>query len=289
MRLAARILHDETGSIVCPELILVATLAVLGLLVGMASIRDALISEWSDIAGTTQELSQSYTLIGVRHHSSSVAGMAYIDQTDFCDSPDDVAGQNDNCIVFEPTIPGETFLVSTTNLVVGIDFDNGTGDDGSPGGNTNNLVARGDPQFVNGKAVLDGDDSFVLPNTNDVNLGIHQERTIVLTFNADDVSGRQVLYEEGATVRGLSIYLDNGDLYVGGWNIPGSESGWAPVFLSTSVTARNRQHRRLGAVRNRYRSAGSIDRLPEWFVFWFGSRISVVVSWWRNWNRRYQW
>ena len=43
-------------------------------------------------------------------------------------------------------------------------------------------------------------------------------RTIALWFKLDTVSGRQLIMEEGGTSRGFNIYVDNGSLYVGGWD-----------------------------------------------------------------------
>ena len=43
-----------------------------------------------------------------------------------------------------------------------------------------------------------------------INTATTPARTIELVFNADTVAGRQVLYEEGATVNGFTIYIDNG-------------------------------------------------------------------------------
>lgn len=43
----------------------------------------------------------------------------------------------------------------------------------------------------------------------------YPEKTIELFFNAEDVNdGRQVLYEQGGTGNAISIYLDNGSVYV---------------------------------------------------------------------------
>ena len=78
-------------------------------------------------------------------------------------------------------------------------------------------------------------DRVRIPNTSDINQGTHSERTVALQFTANEVTSRQVLYEEGGTVRGLNIYIDNGMLYIGGWNIP--ETGWDPTFMSIPIVA----------------------------------------------------
>lgn len=78
------------------------------------------------------------------------------------------------------------------------------------------------------------DDCVSIPNTPDINTGgPYTDRTICLWFEANDVTTRQCLFEEGAAIRGFSIYLLNGDLYVGGWNR--NEYYWAGTWHNTPV------------------------------------------------------
>ncbi|QDU89457.1 hypothetical protein Pla175_28470 [Pirellulimonas nuda] len=79
-----------------------------------------------------------------------------------------------------------------------------------------------------------------LGNVNGVNRsGPFTQKTIELWFQAESLSGRQVLYEQGGSIRGLSIYLDGTDLYVAGWNQANDDGGggaapWGapnPVFI----------------------------------------------------------
>ena len=100
MRLAAQLWTDEQGFIISVELILLATIAVIGLIAGWTAIRDAVVSEMSDVAGAVQDLNQGYAYFGVRGHSASTAGSDYLDALDFCDSVDDADGAADNCITF---------------------------------------------------------------------------------------------------------------------------------------------------------------------------------------------
>ena len=107
--------------------------------------------------------------------------------------------------------------------------------------NTGVLIADADwvEGFNGGAAAFDGkDDAIKLKNSKDINLGTHGQRTVSLRFQADDISGnkRQVLYEEGASVRGLNIYIDKDRLFVGGWNTPNRESGWSGTWLSTKLS-----------------------------------------------------
>ena len=77
-------------------------------------------------------------------------------------------------------------------------------------------------------------DRVVIANSTDINsAGPYTNRTIALWFNADTTTGRHVLYEEGAGVRGFNIYIDSGNVYVGGWNT--AEYGWAGTWLSTAI------------------------------------------------------
>ncbi|TWT39608.1 Flp family type IVb pilin [Blastopirellula retiformator] len=99
MQLVKRLWNDEAGFIVSTELILIATIVVIGLIVGLASVRDAVTSELSDVAGAIQDLDQSYTIWGVTGHSAAVSGSDYGDALDYCDDNGDTPGGIDNCIV----------------------------------------------------------------------------------------------------------------------------------------------------------------------------------------------
>lgn len=99
--------NDDKGFIVSIELILIATIAVIGLITGLTAVRDAVVSELSDVAGAVQDVNQSYAINGVVGHSATTAGMDFLDQTDHCDDANDIAGQADNCIVFNAAVLNE--------------------------------------------------------------------------------------------------------------------------------------------------------------------------------------
>lgn len=98
--IAARLYRDEQAFIVSAELVLIATVAVIGLIVGMVAIRDAVVSELSDVAGAMQDLNQSYSYNRVTGHSGWTYGSSWTDRTDWCDVPEDVSNVAENCITF---------------------------------------------------------------------------------------------------------------------------------------------------------------------------------------------
>lgn len=107
MSVFKRFISDESGFVVSAELILVATVAVIGLLVGLAAVRDGVISELSDVAGAVQDINQSYSIDGVIGHNANTAGFNFLDGTDECDSNDQTAGASDNCVTFSGVVTEE--------------------------------------------------------------------------------------------------------------------------------------------------------------------------------------
>jgi len=114
--------------------------------------------------------------------------------------------------------------------------------DDSANSNTGTIV--GDPQVVdglNGKALkFDGvDDGVDIPDSQYINVtdGPWPNRTIVAVFNCADVnkSEKQTVYEEGGRTRGLTIYVFEGQVYVGGWNR--AEYNWNGAWLSAPINS----------------------------------------------------
>ena len=60
---------------------------------------------------------------------------------------------------------------------------------------------------------FDGVNDLVnLPDTSLINSGTFPAKTVELVFNADNTTGRQVIYEEGGTTHGITIYLEGTSL-----------------------------------------------------------------------------
>lgn len=98
---------DDTGTILTIEAMLVATLAALGVICSVSATRTAIIAEFSDSAGSVQDLNQSYLFNTPIGRSSTVRASEFADQLDFCDDAEDVPGQIDNCVTFESPVDEE--------------------------------------------------------------------------------------------------------------------------------------------------------------------------------------
>ena len=138
-------------------------------------------------------------------------------------------------------------------LVAHLTFDEGAGTtaaDTSPEGNDHTGTLVGDAAWrdvgLNGAVSFDGDgDLITVPNSTDINLGIHQALTISAWFLVDDVtdnSRKQVIYEQGGGPRGLNIYVFDGKLYAGGWNPPSDESSWGGKWATTDKIRSGQWH-----------------------------------------------
>ena len=86
------LLNDECGFVVSAELILVATIAVLGLIVGLAEVRQAVSAELEDVAAAIGSLNQSYCYTGMQTPKGHSNGAHFQDHADFCDGQEDIVG-----------------------------------------------------------------------------------------------------------------------------------------------------------------------------------------------------
>ncbi|WP_163836142.1 retention module-containing protein [Spartinivicinus ruber] len=101
---------------------------------------------------------------------------------------------------------------------------------------------------ISGKALsLDGAGDYVdFGNSNEINNYQSNKpiggagfsgRSISFGFRVDgsDLDSRQVIYEEGGNVRGLVIYIENGELIVGGYNRTDGVN-WQGSYANTDIT-----------------------------------------------------
>ena len=81
-------------------------------------------------------------------------------------------------------------------------------------------------------------DFFNIPNSGDFNTSIQYQKSYSIVFRTGtDIITRQFLFEEGGGTRGLNIYINNGELYVAGWNRNNDGVGapWNYLFDSEPV------------------------------------------------------
>ncbi len=84
--------NDEAGFIVSAELVLVATIAVLAMIVGLAEVANNVNQELEDVGASFSSLSQTYSVCGTRGHKGRVSGSCFHDDDDFCDGEWDIVG-----------------------------------------------------------------------------------------------------------------------------------------------------------------------------------------------------
>ena len=98
MSLLKRLWNDDAGAVVSIELVLVGSVLLLGLIVGLAALRDSVNNELADLGSAVDEINQTFRVDALIGHSAGVAGSEHVDNTDFCDRADDVLGQAEGCI-----------------------------------------------------------------------------------------------------------------------------------------------------------------------------------------------
>jgi hypothetical protein len=83
--LAKRFWSDEAGVVISAELVLILTVAVLGILVGLVEVRNAIVGELTDLGLAFSHLNQSYAFAGLSNWKgwgscfSWIAGSSFID------------------------------------------------------------------------------------------------------------------------------------------------------------------------------------------------------------------
>lgn len=83
---------DEAGFIVSAELVLIATLLVIGLVVGLSEVQHAVVSELNDVSEGIGSMNQTFATTGFASYKQRgglkalSVGSAFIDRADDCDN-----------------------------------------------------------------------------------------------------------------------------------------------------------------------------------------------------------
>ncbi|MBB02935.1 MAG: branched-chain amino acid aminotransferase [Planctomyces sp.] len=89
--LFSALINDEAGFIVSAELVLVATIGVLGMIVGLSEVAFNVNQELEDVGAAFGSINQTYQYNGTAGHKGSIAGSKYNDEWDHCDDSCDVS------------------------------------------------------------------------------------------------------------------------------------------------------------------------------------------------------
>ena len=77
--LLVRLWNEDQGAIIASEFLFVVTILVIGIIVGLANIRDAVNTELSELANAILALSQGYSISGQEGCCSATDGSEAID------------------------------------------------------------------------------------------------------------------------------------------------------------------------------------------------------------------
>lgn len=89
--LANQLLNDEAGFIVSAELVLVATILVIGMVVGLAEVSNGINEELEDVGSAFGSVNQSFRFAGLSGHKGWIVGSSFNDVSDFCDGQFDLS------------------------------------------------------------------------------------------------------------------------------------------------------------------------------------------------------
>lgn len=90
--LFSKLIHDEAGFIVSAELVLVATIAVLAMVVGLSEVALNVNNELEDVGSAFGSLNQTFHVKGIKGCQGYTSGTEFRDNIDNCDNTCDVVG-----------------------------------------------------------------------------------------------------------------------------------------------------------------------------------------------------
>ncbi|MDZ7738594.1 MAG: Calx-beta domain-containing protein [Bacteroidales bacterium] len=134
---------------------------------------------------------------------------------------------------------------SDTNPVSVWDDVSGNGNDGTQGTVASQPIYSDNAgDNVNDRPVVlfDGNnDGLEIDDDTDFNTGgPYTSKTLIASFETGtDITSRQVIYEQGGSGRGLNIYIEGGQLYIGGYNDANDDATtpWLYIYSNTPVAA----------------------------------------------------
>src|SRR5262245_33409609 len=80
-QLMLKLWKDDCGALIATEWVFVATILVLGSITGLVAVRQAVITELTDVANAILSLQQTYSISGQSNCESSTTGSVFLDST----------------------------------------------------------------------------------------------------------------------------------------------------------------------------------------------------------------
>lgn len=77
--LLQKLWNDDQGALIAAEYLFVATILVIGIIVGLSNVRDAVVTELAELANAYLALSQGYTISGLTGCCAETQGSTTID------------------------------------------------------------------------------------------------------------------------------------------------------------------------------------------------------------------
>ncbi len=87
-----RFWNEETGALISAEFVLVATILVIGVVTGLSTVRNAVVTELADVAAAIGAVDQTYSFGGTTGHHSYTHSSRFNDRLDACDAPGTTGG-----------------------------------------------------------------------------------------------------------------------------------------------------------------------------------------------------
>ena len=75
----SKLWNDDRGALIATEWVFVSTIMVIGVVAGLKSVQQAVVTELEDLANAVGSLSQSYTFSGTSGCAASTGGSRYAD------------------------------------------------------------------------------------------------------------------------------------------------------------------------------------------------------------------
>ncbi|MCA1764372.1 MAG: hypothetical protein LC664_15470, partial [Flavobacteriales bacterium] len=131
---------------------------------------------------------------------------------------------------------------------------------------------------INGFPVVTFEDGryLTLASSTDMNLqSVATTKTVIFAFRTStDVESTQVIYEEGGTVRGYNVVIQEGFVYVGGYDFQGNDSDGTPSWgYSYARTAINPNTTYVLSTQFYAQNTGTVNTNPNYVRGWLNGQV----------------